>query len=164
MPAVVKKIPQAKFVLIGKGPLKEKVLAFSRKNSLHSHLLHQDYIEHHQLPPIYNMADVFLSPTHYEAAPAANTLIQAMACASPVVAADTADVRFYVKNFKSGILIKVGDTQALKRGIINIYQNKLLAKKLASQARLAVKELSWKTVAKKTLNIYQKAINKNRLS
>jgi glycosyltransferase involved in cell wall biosynthesis len=46
-----------------------------------------DFVPYEELPKLYNLAELFVNPAYYEGCPA--TLLQAMACACPMVVATT---------------------------------------------------------------------------
>lgn len=159
MPKIAKKIPNAKFVFIGDGPLKKYLFEYVKRKELEDFFIQRDYIPHKEIEGIFNMADVFIAPTHGETGPLSNVIIQSMSCSKPVVATDVCDASEYIESYKSGILIDIKDYNELFEGILKVYENPHLAERMGEKARKNIKPLDWGEVAKKTKKVYEKVLD-----
>jgi glycosyltransferase involved in cell wall biosynthesis len=78
-------------------------------------------------------ADVFALPSRYEGF--GNVLIEAMACGAPVVATDTDGARDIVQRGENGLLVPVGDANAMAGAIVALVRDRSLWSRLAANAR-----------------------------
>ena len=78
------------------------------------------FISMSQMPEIYAMADVFLSPSIYDAGPM--MVNQSLACGTPVVAFDMGAAVESVKNQHTGYCAKLKDSADFAKGILWIFR------------------------------------------
>lgn len=71
--------------------------------------------EEENLIELYNLADVFVCPSQQENYP--NSVLEAQACNTPVVAFSIGGITDIVEHKKTGYLCSYGDTDAMARGI-----------------------------------------------
>jgi glycosyltransferase involved in cell wall biosynthesis len=97
--------------------------------------------EEARLSAAYASADVMLSPSRVENLP--NTVLESLACGTPVVATDAGGMRDAVLHGETGWLVRVGDTQALADGLLRVLDDEPLRQRMSSQARaLAERQFS----------------------
>ena len=79
-------------------------------------------------------AGMFVLPSNYEGL--SNSMLEAMAIGLPVICTDSppGGARMFVKNKKNGILIPVGDTDALTEALNYTAENKQLANQMGNEA------------------------------
>jgi len=82
---------------------------------------------------VYAAADVFVAPSTEENL--ANTVLESLACGTPVVAFDIGGMPDMIKHKSNGYLAPGFDTDALARGIQWVTEDEHRWKKLSSQAR-----------------------------
>jgi len=122
----------ARLIILGEGEDRKKLENLIKKLSL------QDYVD---LPgfvknPYAYMAraDVFVLSSRWEGLP--NTLIEAMACGTPVISTDCpSGPAEILEGGKYGKLVPVGDVNALANAILEILENPLDKKILQERAR-----------------------------
>lgn len=83
----------------------------------------------------YSAADVFAIPTVQENLP--NTVLEALACGTPVVGFAVGGVKDLVSDGENGLLVPTGDSQALAGAIRRILEDPSLHERLRTQARRA---------------------------
>lgn len=105
----------------------------------------------------YNAADVFVLPSLQDNLP--NTVMEALACGTPVVAFDTGGVSDMVDEHV-GYLAKYKDSQDLAKGLWHTLSNKeeRLQKGIKAVQKVH-QQFSYPVVAKQYLNLYQEVIN-----
>ncbi|MFH1427383.1 MAG: glycosyltransferase family 4 protein [Patescibacteria group bacterium] len=110
------------------------------------------------LSKFYNQADVFVLTSNYEGWGLA--VIEAASYGLPIIMTDVGCAGEVIKNNESGIVIPVGDIQALEKAMIKLINNKDLRLRLGDAAKQAVKKLP---SLEETLKLYkeswEKAIN-----
>jgi glycosyltransferase involved in cell wall biosynthesis len=106
--------------------------------------------------PYYNAADIFVMLSEHEANSVAS--IEAMACALPVVAANTGGFVEVVEP-SMGRLIDIHDAHAVERAILELAQDPSLRRELGSCGRQAViGRHSWEHVAERALAIFREEL------
>lgn len=87
---------------------------------------------------IISISDIFILPSLWEGTP--NTILEAMCCAKPVIAANVGGVSELINDGENGLLVPPGDSAALNEKIMLLINNAELQKKLGSNALKSVKE------------------------
>lgn len=109
------------------------------------------------LSMIYSLADVFAIPSVQDNLP--NTVLESIACGTPVVGFDVGGIPDMVKNGETGILVKLGDVFGLKSAIEEILTNTNLRKDMSNNCRaLALREYSEMVQAKRYVSLYESVI------
>jgi len=78
-------------------------------------------------------ADFAVQPSHFEAMGLAAA--EAMAAGLPVIATDTGGYKDFIVHEQNGLLVPVGDVDALGQAIVRLTDDAALRKQLASAAR-----------------------------
>ena len=101
--------PCLRMAVVGDGPLRESLVRLSRDLSL------GDVVSwlglRHDVPALLVASDGFVLSSRWEGSP--NALLEALACAVPVVATNVGGVRDLVQDGISGFLVAPGDVDAL---------------------------------------------------
>jgi glycosyltransferase involved in cell wall biosynthesis len=114
-------------------------------------------VGHDRLPLYYTAADVCVIPSHYE--PFGLVAIEAMACATPVVASAVGGLKFTVVPEETGLLVPPQDTAAFAAAIQRILSDELWARKLRKRATERVRQnFSWAGVAAQLSNLYRRVL------
>ncbi|MCL1864334.1 MAG: glycosyltransferase [Spirochaetes bacterium] len=101
---VLKSVPNLQFVIAGKGPEEEKL----KKELNGAKFL--GWVEHSSLPDIYSAADLLILPSRFDTF--GNVIVEAMACACPVISYNTKGPRDIIENEKSGYLVNTKEKMA----------------------------------------------------
>jgi glycosyltransferase involved in cell wall biosynthesis len=92
-----------------------------------------------------------------EAATANNAILEAMACGLPIVAERIGGVAEYTGDY-SAILCRPGASRELAGAILTLYKDDNMRLRMGDLARTRAKELDWPIVAKRTIEVYEKAL------
>lgn len=103
-----------------------------------------------ELPHYYNMADLYVSASM---GGFSLTLLEAMACGTPVIAFDLLDVPEYIG--KDGILVKPGNFQGLVDEIIRLLIDETLSENFGNSSIQKSKDFSWEKMSLETINVYK---------
>ena len=110
-----------------------------------------------ELAELYSLADVFVSPTIEDNLP--NTIMEALACATPVVAFNTGGVPDMVTHLQNGYLANYKSATDFAAGI-NYVLNTANPQELGTNARQKVMQnFTNEIVAEKYLAVYKSIIN-----
>lgn len=89
------------------------------KDSLYFDYSYLGYVKQTELPEIYSMSNVYLSPSVNDAGP--SMVNQSMSCGTPVVAFEMGTALDVVKGRNTGYCAKLRDSEDIARGISGIY-------------------------------------------
>ncbi|MFQ5729064.1 MAG: glycosyltransferase family 4 protein [Waddliaceae bacterium] len=103
-----------------------------------------------ELPEVYNLADLFLFPSYYEAFPAVP--LEAMACGTPVISADSGGLPDVVGN--AGIMVSPTNVNALAEAVIQVITSEGLKQSMINKGLQRIGVFSWERCAQETLKIY----------
>ncbi len=115
-------------------------------------------VTHGLLPYWLNSADVFVLPSYSEGMSCA--LLEAMACAKPVVASDIPGNREIIEDGRNGLLFKPGNIKMLGEKIAKLVENPVLSKRIGNEALKTIhhRKLYWSKNTEKTIAVYRDAI------
>ena len=159
---VVKENKETEFIVAGDGPLKNHLIAFSRKQGVFDNFVFLGNVPDETLPALYRRTDVFALPSTQEGQGLA--LLEAQATGKPVVAFNVGAISESVLNRKTGLLVRP-DADELADAILNLLSNESLRKRMGHYGREFVSEnFSWDICAKKMFQVYLEAIGLLRSS
>jgi len=134
-----------------------EVYTLVEKYRLKESFLFLDYIPDEDLPLLYSAATLLIHPSLYEGF--GLTPLEAMACGTPVVYADTSSLTELIG--KAGIAVTPASAEALADGIKKLLANTQLRQEVISSGIEYVKQYSWQKVAAEVLEIYERLIRNN---
>ena len=107
----------------------------------------------------YSAADVFVVPSIQEAF--GKTLIEAMACGTPVVAFDATGPKDIVEHKRTGYLARPFDVEDLAKGIAWVIENEARWQVLSHQSRQKVEdEFAIESVAQRYAELYKEVLER----
>lgn len=111
------------------------------------------YVSPEQMPNLYNVADLFVTPSLQENLP--NTIMESMACGTPCVGFNIGGIPEMIDHKQNGYVANYKDAADLTNGLMWVLQAS--AETLATNARNKVlTNYAEDTIAKKYINIYNK--------
>ena len=125
-------VSDARFVLIGEGPLRAAAEREVEARSLGDRFLIVPGLQ--DAASVMGQLDVFVLPSRYEGAPYAP--LEAMRAGTPVVLSDVVGNRDVVVDGESGLLVPPGDPVALAAAVMRIIEEDGLGEALAKAARV----------------------------
>lgn len=118
-------------------------------------VIHIPYVESHELPLFYAQALALVHPSLYEGF--GLTLLEAMACGTPVVACRAASIPEVVGD--AGWLVEPHATGEMKEALMQIEKSPELRKDFRWKGLEQVKKFSWTETARQTLQVYEKVLH-----
>ncbi|MCB8951686.1 MAG: glycosyltransferase [Ardenticatenales bacterium] len=134
LPAILQAIPDAHFLMIGDGELRQALAQEARQLGVarQVHWLgHRD-----DVPALLAGLDLFVLPSLWEGMP--NVVLEAMAAGLPVVATGVDGTREVIVDGETGMLVGAGEVPALAQAIIHLLQDRDRAAALGQAAHAAV--------------------------
>jgi glycosyltransferase involved in cell wall biosynthesis len=111
------------------------------------------------VPEYLQAADLFVFPTENDTFP--SSLVEAMACALPVVATPVGGIKTIVTPGKNGLLVEPGNSEQLYRALDVMLSNPEFASRLGQAALLTVQEqYSAENVSGNYLSLFQTVLGK----
>lgn len=155
MTIISKEIPDIKLVIAGKGNiLKYKNLI--NKNKIHIEI-HNDWIPDNLVAELFEKTQLLILP--YTEATQSGPLHIAYAFKKPVIATNVGALSDTVEDGKTGLLIPQKDVDALAGSIIKLLKEDKIREKMGQNAFLKMKkDMSWKSIAEKTIEVYKDII------
>ena len=102
----------------------------------------------------YRQADVFVTATTWEGMP--NTVLEAMACALPIVGTQASGLQELVRDGLNGYLVPMRDPAALAEALAGLIGNGYERRRMGRQSRkLAEREFAWDYIAAQYVQVYE---------
>jgi glycosyltransferase involved in cell wall biosynthesis len=130
--ARVRRKAGAKLVIVGEGNEEKTLRQLTRDLGIEAEVFFLGYKDN---PYTYmRCSTVFVLPSHYEGL--STVIIESMACGVPVVSTRSfRDIEEIVEHGKAGLLVDVGDEQAIAEAVLNLLNNGGLRNSMAEEAR-----------------------------
>jgi glycosyltransferase involved in cell wall biosynthesis len=148
-------------ILAGTGGLdihncEEELRAYVKSADLDGHVLFTGAVQN--VPEYLQASDLFVFPTENDAFP--SSIVEAMACALPLVTTPVGAIKNIVTDQETGLLIQPGSAEQLFQALDVMLSNKGLSSRFGEAARKSVRELySTDIIAKKYLALFQDLVN-----
>lgn len=151
LPDVLKTYPNAHYVIVGTGPIKDELQSIADNLNISTSVTFSGNIDHSELVAHYNMADVFIMPNR--TMPDGDTegfglvFLEANACGIPVIAGRAGGASDAVINNLNGISVDGLNQSDVSTAMLKLLDDPELAKKLARQGKAYVQEKSFAACA-----------------
>jgi len=148
--------PNARFLVAGDGPEKEKLINLSKKLGLNGKLFFLGKIN--QIIPFLKILNIGVLPSHSESL--SNAVIEYMAAGLPVVCTNTGGSKEMITNGVNGYIVPPGDSKKMATAIEKLLQNNEMFKKMSEYNKKRVDRLfSLKTFIREYQEFYIKSID-----
>ena len=142
LPAVVARAGEVGYIVAGNGPERERLAGLAEKLGVADRVRFLGEVADRDLPALYNLASVYVGASrraeHIGVEGFGISLVEASACALPVVAGDSGGVADAVRDGETGFLVRPEDPAAFADAICRLLQDADLAKRIGSGGRRAV--------------------------
>jgi glycosyltransferase involved in cell wall biosynthesis len=157
---VLQKIPQVRFLLAGSGYLEKSLKAEAERLDVSANVFWLGHVNDRvRLADLYRRASVFVNPSQYEGL--STSLLEAMACARPIVATSIGGTADLLRNGENALLVESQNPKTMAEGILQILARPDLGSRLGDGALETIrKDYSWRVVSQKYLAEYQRLLEK----
>ena len=131
---------------------------FISKNKIENEVVYLGQPEKSSLVEIYNAADVLVAPSLHEGF--GITLLEAMACGTPVITSNVSAMPEVVGN--AGILIEPTQSNQIVNAVLSIHSSTVYREQLVEKSLARAASFGWENTAKEVARIYEKVITENR--
>jgi len=157
VPKVLATYPNAKFVIVGEGGMKESLLGETWNFGVSHKVFFTGFVDRKTLITLYKVSDVAVFPSLYE--PFGITALEAMAAQVPVVASDVGGLSEIVEHDKTGVKVYSNNSDSLAWGIIKVLTDPKYADSLRRSAyRKIVDEYNWNKISNEVIDVYRQTL------
>lgn len=151
--------PELRLLMLGNGPLAPTIRRIFQGGGVEHQVHFPGQVTSKNLPGYYQAADLYISTSHSDGT--SISLLEALACATPVLLTDISGNREWVTSpGQVGWLFRDGDVDALTNGIIHaVDQWKQLPAMGRAARQLAESRANWKKNFPKLLEAYRMALS-----
>ncbi len=154
-PLITAQVPDVRIVIAGHGESFDKYEQMMVNRD--RFVVHNYFIPNDLTAKLFQQASIVVLP-YIEASQSA-VLAMAYAFGKPVVATTVGGLPDVVEHGQTGYLVPPRDSASLARSVIDLLKNDTLRTEMERKALAKAKgELSWPSVARKTYQVYEKAI------
>jgi glycosyltransferase involved in cell wall biosynthesis len=158
MPEVFRRFPKARLLLVGDGPLREKLEAEALRLGIRELCIFPGYRA--DIPDILQAMDVFVLSSLSEGLPF--VLLEALGMERPVVATAVSGNPELIEHGRNGLLVAPADPEALAQAVCWMLDNPEQAQALGRAGRSTVmEEFSVKKMVERTEAVYRSLWDKN---
>ncbi len=149
---VAAKTPAARLLLVGRGEMEEALKRRVSEDGLSGSVRFLGYRT--DVPRLLNRADVFVLASQREGLP--RVVMEAMACARPVVATNVRGSRDLVRDGESGLLVPLGRPEPLAEALLRLIGDRALARRMGAAGREMAQEYALPRVLAEMDDIYRR--------
>jgi glycosyltransferase involved in cell wall biosynthesis len=157
MPQIIKRYPSAKLMIIAGGGESGDIYNIKRVSSslkISDRLIILPYIAYESLPYYYSMANVHVAVSFAPGYP--KTILESLACGTPVIALRNIDTEELVWKNKCGYLVEEVKISEIASKINRLLSDQKAARTMGVNGRRIIREeFTWKKSAEKMIAIYQ---------
>lgn len=147
----------ARFYVAGVGTHMDELKRHTERLGLSDRVSFLGFVPDEELRMYYAAADVAVVPSIYE--PFGMVALETMAAGTPCIAADSGGLRELVLHEATGLRFRPGDPDSLAGTFLRLLTDERLDRRLTIDARRMLDEqFSWRTIARRTVDVYERAI------
>ena len=148
---------EARLVVVGDGPLRDHY--YAQAKGVKDIKFVGAVLEGR--PSYYAHSTVYACPT--TKASFGITLLEAMACQTPIVCSDIHGFRDVVKNGREALMVPCGDRDAIADALVQVLDDPSLANRLGTTGRANSLDYSWANVTSQVLDVYHSVLGRVRV-
>ena len=150
MPRILARYPQAELTVVGDGPLRGYYEHQTRGLKKSVRFVGQIYRER---PAYYGESDLYLCPT--DKASFGITLLEAMACGTPMIVSDVPGFRELVDGGSEAVLVPPGNSAAWADTVVGLLEDPARRAVMGQAGLDKVTHYSWEVVAERVMGVYR---------
>lgn len=151
MPLVKKEISNIKLIVAGSGNLDDYHNLYDNLSDIE---IHNRYIKDEEIPIFFQRSKIVVLP--YIEGTQTGIIPIAYAFKKPVIVTNVGSIPEVVEEGNTGFIVPPRDPDALAHAIIRLFNDESLCKQMGINAYIKMNnELSWESIAKKTISAYK---------
>ena len=157
MPEILRKNQNVSLLLVGDGPLYNKVLEIIKKEKLDNRIVLTGRLPFKRIPLCYSASDILIAP-HLWSAPLDATIIEASAASKPFIISSRGGTSDFIERYN--YILPPEEIDLWKEKINFLIENPEERKKIGQNLRIKVEEMSMKSYVDRIEKIYSKVFDK----
>lgn len=159
-PIVLKKVPEAKFLIVGEGAKLRELKSMVKKLKLEEKFLFTGSIPFEDVPKYINASDICVAPKKIiKSGYSPLKLFEYMSCGKPVIATNTHGFEILEYN-NAGILINPENSDEFAETIVDLLLNEKLINVMGKNGRqVVINNYSWGNTAKHVVKVCKKTLS-----
>jgi glycosyltransferase involved in cell wall biosynthesis len=147
-----------KLVYVGDGPMKVELEKITLEKNFSRHVIFFGSIPHKKVSEMYKLADIYIIPSLFEGKPI--SLLEAMFNGLTIIGSNVNGISNIITHKKNGVLFEKGNSDDLKNKIIEIIDNRNLARNLGDSAKNNYsKRYIFQNIISDHIKLYKEAID-----
>lgn len=157
MPKVIKGIPQAKLLLVGKGKIKPVLEKMVKDLQIEGHVIFEDWRPFNEVPSYIQASKVCLIPhqsnPHTEAT-SPHKLFQYMLMERPVVVSSCKPLKRVIEETNGGLVFSAGNSDELAEVLLRLQDENLRLELGRAGKRAVLERYNWEYTSKDLIKLY----------
>lgn len=159
---IIREHPDSKWVIVGKGPMKEEWEKQAQRLGLAEKTLFTGFVSDDERNRLLQLAEIAVFPSWYE--PFGIVALEAMAAGTPVVVSDTGGLADVVDHEQTGLKAYPGDVSSLALQMGTLLQDRGKSARLAAAAKDGISCYDWNRIASQTGDVYKEILAPGRVT
>ncbi|MCF6296417.1 MAG: glycosyltransferase family 4 protein [Flavobacteriaceae bacterium] len=156
LPAVIKKFPSLKYLIVGDGPYKNDLIKLVDKLRLNKFVYFIGKIDSDKIMPFYSLSDIFILPSRRGSGESFGLVyVEAYFFKKPVIGTTHGGVPEVIDHETTGYTVNPNDTEEITKSLLNLLSNREKAKIMGENGyKLAIQKFNSDIMAKAVYDIY----------
>ncbi|MDX1764299.1 MAG: glycosyltransferase family 4 protein [bacterium] len=160
MAHVIRAVPRAKLLLVGDGPLEDRLRVLCEELNLQEAVIFAGFRK--DIPEVFGLCELAILPSLFEGM--GRVLLEAGACGKPVVATAVGGIPEVVVHGETGLLVPPDDPVALFGDMVRLLRDRTLARKMGEAGVRRIGELfSAHTMVRQISAVYEACLQEKEL-
>lgn len=161
MPEILKAVPNAKLLLVGKAGDYEKAIEEEiKKSGAEKNISKTGFLDKQEYWCALKISDIYITPSLSDSTSVG--LLEAMFAEKPIIATGIGDNPYWVKNNSNGKIILPADSPEIARAVIELKNSDLSKIGAANKKSLEKEHCTWKEIIEKYIEIYETCIKEKQ--
>jgi glycosyltransferase involved in cell wall biosynthesis len=156
-------LPEARLRLVGEGDALPDHLALAERLGVRDRVEATGALAGERLVDAVRAASVLVLPSTTDAECAGTVTMEAMACATPVVASNVGSLAYVVSDDEAGLIVPPGDPEALAAACRRVLTDADLAARLGAAGRVRAEKLfAWPHLVERYSQVFAELVSGSR--
>ncbi|MFD2673115.1 1,4-alpha-glucan branching protein domain-containing protein [Marinicrinis sediminis] len=160
---VLQREPRAKWIVAGKGPMREQWMHEVRQRQLEAHFWFPGFVDDQTRNRLLLRTQLCVFPSYYE--PFGIVALEAMASRIPVIVSQTGGLQEIISHGVDGMTVTPGMADDLAEATLTLLHHPVYRDQLAQAGyEKVLHTYSWQQIARDTMNVYERVWNREPVS
>jgi glycosyltransferase involved in cell wall biosynthesis len=156
LPRILRKVPQARLIIVGKGPHLPQLIRLARNLAVTDHVTFTGYLSEEEKMNVLGKARVLVFPSRREGW--GNNILEANALRTPAVGWNSPGIKDAIVDGQTGFLVPPEDTDLLAEKVVTLLTDDVCWKEMSERAFAWAKEHPWENTEARILEVVQDLI------